>query len=150
MIALTLGRLYTILDADSQLGKLILPLLADTLTSDDREPQVPEVAGAVVCALEGMACASAQTGESGWVYEQALQLLLKLYKEPTMVSGGSGNSSTIYIPLYGVQSPVCNHSQPDVLGAGKSIWLLAVTLCTTHAYPCTYIMPSTADAHACT
>lgn len=50
------------------------------------QPQVAEVAGAVVCALEGMASACVQNSGDPWLYEQALQLLLTMYREPTAVS----------------------------------------------------------------
>jgi hypothetical protein len=60
----------------------------------------PEVAGALVNALEGMACACAMAGggrgvggEGDWSYDQALKLLLKMYREPSVVgmtSGGAG------------------------------------------------------------
>jgi hypothetical protein len=45
-----------------------------------------EVAGAVVCALEGMASTCVQQSSNTWLYEQALQLLLLMYREPTQVS----------------------------------------------------------------
>jgi hypothetical protein len=44
-----------------------------------------EVAGAVVCALEGMASTCVQQSSNTWLYEQALQLLLMMYREPTQV-----------------------------------------------------------------
>jgi hypothetical protein len=44
-----------------------------------------EVAGAVVCALEGMASTSVQQSSNTWLYDQALQLLLMMYREPTQV-----------------------------------------------------------------
>jgi hypothetical protein len=55
-----------------------------------------EVAGAVVCALEGMASTCVQQGSNTWLYEQALQLLLVMYREPTQVSaaGSAGAAST--------------------------------------------------------
>lgn len=45
-----------------------------------------EVAGAVVCALEGMASTCVQQSSNTWLYDQALQLLLMMYREPTQVS----------------------------------------------------------------
>jgi hypothetical protein len=126
--ALAIGRLYAKLGADDALGHLLLPLLADLLSSADSDgggssgggqagapaaahaaasgPRAPaavaaaamhahaapataaaQVAGAVVCALEGMASVCVQHGGDPWLYEQALQLLLTLYREPSPVSG---------------------------------------------------------------
>eukprot|EP00878_Enallax_costatus_P012821 GHUV01013388.1.p1 GENE.GHUV01013388.1~~GHUV01013388.1.p1 ORF type:complete len:2087 (+),score=705.77 GHUV01013388.1:215-6475(+) len=45
-----------------------------------------DVAGAVVCALEGMASACVQQSKDTWLYDQALQLLLMMYREPTPLS----------------------------------------------------------------
>uniref|UniRef100_A0A383V936 1-phosphatidylinositol 4-kinase n=1 Tax=Tetradesmus obliquus TaxID=3088 RepID=A0A383V936_TETOB len=45
-----------------------------------------EVAGAVVCALEGMASTCVQQSSNTWLYDQALQLLLMMYREPTQLS----------------------------------------------------------------
>jgi hypothetical protein len=44
-----------------------------------------EAAGAVVCALEGMASMCVQQSSNTWLYDQALQLLLMMYREPTQV-----------------------------------------------------------------
>ncbi|GBF91892.1 hypothetical protein Rsub_04997 [Raphidocelis subcapitata] len=109
--ALTLARLYARLGADPDLGALAVPVLSDplvggaidALSGAPRPPPrgggggdpaaaaaarapAPEVAGALVNALEGMACACAQArggGEAAWTYDQALKLLLKLYREPS-------------------------------------------------------------------
>jgi hypothetical protein len=128
--ALALGRLYAKLDADTALGHLLLPLLADLLHScsdlppppaaaagavpggaaaaaargqlgssggavpalpaahaaaADGQPLPAEVAGAVVCTLEGMASACVQHGREPWLYEQSLQVLLTMYRDPTPV-----------------------------------------------------------------
>jgi len=120
-----MGRLYAKLEADKTLGQLLLPLLADLLTSSSSsvssrsatgsiaglalpissagatgagaagaeagrpaaagQALPAEVAGAVVCALEGMASVCVQRGQDQWLYEQALQLLLTMYREPTPV-----------------------------------------------------------------
>ncbi|KAF8068220.1 PI4KA1 [Scenedesmus sp. PABB004] len=50
------------------------------------QPLAAEVAGAVVCALEGMASACVAAGRDTWLYDQALQLLLLLYREPSPMS----------------------------------------------------------------
>lgn len=125
--ALAMGRLYAKLEADNALGQLLLPLLADLLTSSSRpvstrsstssiaglalavgaagavssgtsggadsasaaaagQASPAEVAGAVVCALEGMASVCVQRGRDQWLYEQALQLLMTMYREPGGVS----------------------------------------------------------------
>jgi hypothetical protein len=125
--ALAMGRLYAKLEADTTLGQLLLPLLADLLTSSSRsvatristgsiaglalavgaagaassgtyggadsastaaagQASPAEVAGAVVCALEGMASVCVQRGRDQWLYEQALQLLMTMYREPGGVS----------------------------------------------------------------
>jgi len=47
-----------------------------------------EVAGAVVCSLEGMASSCVQQSSDKWLYDQALQLLLSMYREPSKVSAG--------------------------------------------------------------
>ena len=83
-MALAAGRLYTKLDADPSLGQLLLPLLADSLSSNQSSCSA-DMAAALVCSLEGMAVAGAQHKDGSWVYEQALQLLMKLYREPTVV-----------------------------------------------------------------
>jgi hypothetical protein len=44
-----------------------------------------EVAGAVVCSLEGMASSCVQQSTDKWLYDQALQLLLSMYREPSKV-----------------------------------------------------------------
>lgn len=115
-----MGRLYAKLEADKTLGQLLLPLLADLLTSSSSsvssrsttgsiaglalplssagaagaeaggaaatgQALPAEVAGAVVCTLEGMASVCVQRGQDQWLYEQALQLLLTMYREPTPV-----------------------------------------------------------------
>jgi hypothetical protein len=125
--ALAMGRLYAKLEADKTLGQLLLPLLADLLTSSSRavstrsttgsiaglalavgaagaassgtsggadsasaaasgQAHPAEVAGAVVCALEGMASVCVQRGRDQWLYEQSLQLLMTMYREPGRVS----------------------------------------------------------------
>lgn len=127
--ALAMGRLYAKLEADNTLGQLLLPLLADLLTSSSNAVSIrsstssiagiplplsvstagvtgpgagsadgaavgavasqathAEVAGAVVCALEGMASVCVQRGRDQWLYEQALQLLMRMYREPGPVS----------------------------------------------------------------
>lgn len=116
-----MGRLYAKLEADNSLGQLLLPLLADLLTSASTavsstrsttgsiaagaagaggagaaegaaaaaaaaQATPAEVAGAVVCALEGMASVCVQRGQDQWLYGQALQLLLRMYREPGPVS----------------------------------------------------------------
>jgi hypothetical protein len=84
VVALTAGRLYTKLGADAALGQLLLPLLAVYLTNSPFCSA--EMAGALVCALEGMAAAAVKHSDGAWVYTQSVQLLLKLYREPTSVS----------------------------------------------------------------
>ncbi len=75
--------------ANRPLGKLLLPLLADGLSGCARASVTPEVAVALAVAIGGMAAVGAvRSGESVealWVYEQALELLLKLYRAPTQV-----------------------------------------------------------------
>lgn len=58
-----------------------------------------EVAGAVVCALEGMASACVQHYKDIWLYDQALQLLLLMYQEPTPVSAVLGRSCSDIIHM---------------------------------------------------
>lgn len=59
---------------------------AGKLSSSGEQAMTAEVAGAVVTALEGMASACAERSDDTWVYDQALQLLLTMYREPTVVS----------------------------------------------------------------
>jgi hypothetical protein len=122
-----MGRLYVKLEAETTLGQLLLPLLADLLTSSSSstpttrsgtsslaglastlstggalspavehgqsgaaataagQATAAEVAGAVVCALEGMGSVCVQRGRDQWLYEQALQLLMRMYREPSPV-----------------------------------------------------------------
>jgi hypothetical protein len=60
-----------------------------------------EVAGAVVCALEGMASTCVQQSSNTWLYEQALQLLLMMYREPSQVSAADAGF---------VVRPICWHA----------------------------------------
>ena len=39
----------------------------------------------MVCALEGMASVCVQRGRDQWLYDQALQLLMTMYREPSQV-----------------------------------------------------------------
>jgi hypothetical protein len=124
-----MGRLYVKLEAENTLGQVLLPLLADLLTSSSSsstpstrsgtgalaglastlstggapspavenaqsgaraaaaggQATAAEVAGAVVCALEGMASVCVQRGRDQWLYEQVLQLLMRMYREPSQV-----------------------------------------------------------------
>lgn len=57
-----------------------------------------DVAGAVVCALEGMASACVQLGRDTWLYDQALQLLLMMYREPTPVGCLSNVCVCCFLP----------------------------------------------------
>lgn len=123
---LALGRLYVKLAANTALGQLFLPLLADVLSRSNEaslgisttgltigqaisqtlsiggaagasaagnraagQLSAADVAGAVVCALEGMASACVQQDKDTWLYDQALQLLLMMYRDPTPVGGCS-------------------------------------------------------------
>lgn len=100
MVALTAGRLYTKLGADAALGQLLLPLLAVYLTNSPFCSA--EMAGALVCALEGMAAAAVKHSDGAWVYTQAVQLLLKLYREPTQVGATNLVKTCIIQPAPGV------------------------------------------------
>jgi hypothetical protein len=77
--------------AASSIAALALPLTASLSSGHEASssgaaaggPATPaEVAGAVVCALEGMAGVCVQRGRDQWLYGQALQLLLTMYRDP--------------------------------------------------------------------
>jgi hypothetical protein len=130
---------YARLGADPALGALVVPLLCDPLIGGAADapspgprpragsrPQgpAPEVAGALVNALEGMACACAMAGgarsgggggEGEWSYDQALKLLLKLYREPSAVRAGPRRALTLMAPA---SAPIDGASQ----GRGARAW----------------------------
>jgi hypothetical protein len=58
---------------------------ADATAASAGQVTQAEVAGAVVCALEGMASVCVQRGRDQWLYDQALQLLMTMYREPSQV-----------------------------------------------------------------
>lgn len=179
-----MGRLYCKLEADNTLGQLLLPLLADLLTSSNSSSvstrsnltslaslalplqgvaggagaaaggggggyaagdygvaagaaggnALPsEVAGAVVCALEGMSSVCVQRGRDQWLYEQALQLLLTMYRTPSPVRKRERLTRML---LCGSHHCSGTHSLPDLRVA-----LAAAFPASQVFYPPTYLQP---------
>jgi hypothetical protein len=78
-----------------------------------------EVAGAVVCALEGMASVCVQRGQDQWLYGQALQLLLRMYREPGPVSS---QCSVGLPPALRLCTAACRQTTTHLDCLGASSW----------------------------
>ena len=100
----------------------------------DHDGCTASVAAAVVCALQGMASACVQQQRSdrdAWLYNQALQLLLMLYREPTPVGGAAARVDAVLLAC--IQLPMCTQPQTLSLSLSLSLFLLIVSCLNTPA-----------------
>jgi hypothetical protein len=96
---LTIGRLACLLGSDTSFTRMVVLMLSEALVSPSADLS-PQAYGTIATTLAAVAaaCVEAAGGKACWEYGQVLQLLLRLYQQPSepvrpLLYGGGGGSS---------------------------------------------------------
>jgi hypothetical protein len=98
VVVLTIGRLACLLSSDTSFTRMVVLMLSEALVAPAAHLS-PQAYGTIATTLAAVAaaCVEAAGGKHCWEYDQVLQLLLRLYQQPSepvrpLLYGGGGGS----------------------------------------------------------